>query len=100
MGSLQDSRERKAVRSFARTWTADLKGRHIRVNSLSPGSIGDTGTFASAPQQMVDFFVSMIPAGRLGLSREIAAAALFLASDDSSFITGIDLAVDGGMAQI
>ena len=89
-----------AVRSFARSWTVELKDRKIRVNALSPGSIGDTGTFADAPDEMVEYFKTMIPVGRLGLSKEIANAALFLASDDSSFVTGIELAVDGGMAQI
>jgi NAD(P)-dependent dehydrogenase (short-subunit alcohol dehydrogenase family) len=94
------SASKAAVRSFARTWTAELKDRKIRVNALSPGSIGDTGTFAGASQEMVNFFQSQIPMGRLGLSREIATAALFLASDDSSFITGIELSVDGGMTQV
>lgn len=94
------SASKAAVRSLARTWTSDLKDRKIRVNILSPGPIGDTGTFTGAPPEMVDFFKTMIPAGRLGLSKEIATAALFLASDDSSFISGVDLAVDGGMAQV
>jgi NAD(P)-dependent dehydrogenase (short-subunit alcohol dehydrogenase family) len=89
-----------AVRSFARTWTAELKDRKIRVNALSPGSIGDTGTFANIPDQVRNYLISQIPAGRLGLAREIAGAALFLASDDSSFVRGIELAVDGGMSQV
>jgi len=89
-----------AVRSFARTWTAELKDRKIRVNALSPGSIGDTGTFATIPDQVRDYLISQIPAGRLGLAREIAGAALFLASDDSSFVRGIELVVDGGMSQV
>ena len=77
-----------AVRSFARTWTAELKGR-IRVNVISPGTI-DTAIFDGAPQKMKDEFVSIIPMGRIGKPREIATAALFLASDDSSFVTGIE----------
>jgi NAD(P)-dependent dehydrogenase (short-subunit alcohol dehydrogenase family) len=88
-----------AVRSFARTWTNDLKGRKIRVNVLSPGTI-DTGVFVGVPQEVKDQFISLIPMGRIGEPHEIATAALFLASDDSSFITGIELFVDGGIAQI
>jgi NAD(P)-dependent dehydrogenase (short-subunit alcohol dehydrogenase family) len=88
-----------AVRSFARTWTLDLKARRIRVNVLSPGTI-DTGVFVGVPQEVKDQFISLIPMGRIGAPREIATAALFLASDDSSFITGIELFVDGGTAQV
>jgi NAD(P)-dependent dehydrogenase (short-subunit alcohol dehydrogenase family) len=88
-----------ALRSFARTWTNDLKARKIRVNVLSPGTI-DTAVFVGVPQQVKDQFVSLIPLGRIGEPREIATAALFLASDDSSFVTGIELFVDGGTAQI
>jgi NAD(P)-dependent dehydrogenase (short-subunit alcohol dehydrogenase family) len=88
-----------AVRSFARTWTNDLKARKIRVNVLSPGTI-DTGVFAGVPKEVKDQFISIIPMGRIGEPREIATAALFLASDDSSFVTGIELFVDGGTAQI
>jgi NAD(P)-dependent dehydrogenase (short-subunit alcohol dehydrogenase family) len=88
-----------AVRSFARTWTVDLKVRNIRVNVISPGTI-DTGVFVGVPKETKDQFVSLIPMGRIGRPHEIATAALFLASDDSSFITGIELFVDGGTAQI
>lgn len=88
-----------AVRSFARTWTNDLKDRNIRVNVLSPGSI-DTGVFVGVPKEVKDQFVAQIPMGRIGESEEIATAALFLASSDSSFVTGIELFVDGGTAQI
>ena len=88
-----------AVRSFARTWTNDLKDRNIRVNVLSPGSI-DTGVFVGVPKEVKDQFVAQIPMGRIGKSEEIATAALFLASSDSSFVTGIELFVDGGTAQI
>ena len=94
------SASKAAVRSFARTWTAELRDRKIRVNVISPGSIGDTGTFDGISQDVRNLFISMIPTGRLGESREIATAALFLASSDSSFVTGIDLFVDGGMAQV
>lgn len=88
-----------ALRSFARTWTVDLKERKIRVNVLSPGTI-DTGVFEGVPKEVKDGFVALIPMGRIGEPREIATAALFLASDDSSFVTGIELFVDGGTAQI
>ena len=88
-----------AIRSFARTWTVDLKARKIRVNVLSPGSI-DTGVFVGVPKEVKDQFISLIPMGRIGESHEIATAALFLASDDSSFVTGIELFVDGGTAQV
>jgi NAD(P)-dependent dehydrogenase (short-subunit alcohol dehydrogenase family) len=88
-----------AIRSFARTWTLDLKARKIRVNVLSPGTI-DTGVFVGVPQEVKDQFVSLIPMGRIGESEEIAKVALFLASEDSSFVTGIELFVDGGAAQV
>jgi len=88
-----------AVRSFARTWTVDLKARKIRVNVLSPGPI-DTAVFDGIAQEVKDGFASIVPMGRMGRPEEIATAALFLASDDSSFVTGIELFVDGGTAQI
>jgi NAD(P)-dependent dehydrogenase (short-subunit alcohol dehydrogenase family) len=87
-----------AIRSFARTWTVDLKARKIRVNVLSPGTI-DTGIFEGLAEAK-DAFVAMIPRGTIGRPEEIATAALFLASSDSSFVTGIELFVDGGVAQI
>jgi NAD(P)-dependent dehydrogenase (short-subunit alcohol dehydrogenase family) len=94
-----------AVRSFARTWTVDLKQRRIRVNAISPGPIDTPGLndIMDTDEQMRQFKASLIsgvPLGRMGSPDEIAKAALFLASDDSSFITGIELFVDGGMAQI
>jgi len=94
-----------AVRSFARTWTSDLKQRKIRVNSLSPGPIetpivGKMGLTKEQIDQFAGSLVSQVPLGRAGQSEEIAAAAVFLASDESSFITGIDLNVDGGLAQV
>jgi NAD(P)-dependent dehydrogenase (short-subunit alcohol dehydrogenase family) len=97
-GTTVYSASKAAVRAFARTWTAELKGK-VRVNVISPGTI-DTAIFDGAPQEMKDGFVSIIPMGRMGKPREIAAAALFLASDESSFITGIELFVDGGTAQV
>jgi NAD(P)-dependent dehydrogenase (short-subunit alcohol dehydrogenase family) len=88
-----------AVRSFARTWTVDLKERGIRVNALSPGTI-DTPILDGIPKDKLDGFVAMIPQGRMGRPEEIATAALFLASSDSSFVTGSELFVDGGTAQV
>jgi NAD(P)-dependent dehydrogenase (short-subunit alcohol dehydrogenase family) len=99
------SATKAAVRSFARTWTMDLKERKIRVNAISPGPI-DTPIFASAGRteeqirQLKAGFAAGVPLGRLGQAEEIAKAAVFLASDDSSFVTGIELFVDGGLAQI
>jgi NAD(P)-dependent dehydrogenase (short-subunit alcohol dehydrogenase family) len=96
----------KAVaRSFARTWTTDLKPRRIRVNAISPGSIdtpGLHGLLASAPagEQRRKMIYATTPLGRFGTADEIAAAAVFLASDDASYITGIELFVDGGFAQV
>jgi NAD(P)-dependent dehydrogenase (short-subunit alcohol dehydrogenase family) len=88
-----------AVRSFARTWTVDLKARNIRVNVLSPGTI-DTPILEGMPREKLDEFTSLIPRGTMGRPEEIATVALFLASSDSSFVTGIELFVDGGVAQI
>jgi NAD(P)-dependent dehydrogenase (short-subunit alcohol dehydrogenase family) len=93
------SASKAAVRSFARAWTAELVGRKIRVNVISPGPI-DTAIFEPMPQEVKAKFASLIPMGRLGRPEEIAAAALFLASGESSFITGSELFVDGGMAQL
>jgi NAD(P)-dependent dehydrogenase (short-subunit alcohol dehydrogenase family) len=94
-----------AVRSFARTWTAELKDRGIRVNTLSPGATNTPiidGQFTSKEQADAAraSFAAATPMGRIGRPEELAAAALFLASDDSSFITGIDLQVDGGLVQV
>ena len=87
-----------AVRSFARTWTNDLKARKIRVNVISPGTI-DTGVFVGKAE-LRDQFLPLIPMGRVGQPCEIATVALFLACEDSSFITGIELFVDGGTIQV
>jgi NAD(P)-dependent dehydrogenase (short-subunit alcohol dehydrogenase family) len=88
-----------ALRSFVRTWTSDLKGRHIRSNVISPGPT-DTPAVDGQPEDAIARIVSTIPMGRMGEPSEIAKAALFLASDDSSFVTGIELFVDGGRGQI
>ena len=88
-----------AIRSFARTWTVDLKGRNIRVNVLSPGPI-NTPILAPLAKEAIAQFVSVVPMGRIGEADEIAKVAVFLASDDSSFVSGIELFVDGGTAQI
>jgi NAD(P)-dependent dehydrogenase (short-subunit alcohol dehydrogenase family) len=95
-----------AVRSFARNWILDLKGRGIRVNTLSPGPIRTpglrelVGTDADKQQMFLDEIASHIPMGRVGDPDEVAKAAVFLASDDSSFVNGIELFVDGGIAQV
>jgi NAD(P)-dependent dehydrogenase (short-subunit alcohol dehydrogenase family) len=103
------SATKAAIRSFARTWTVDLKKRKIRVNAVTPGSIDTpasrlslSGLMQSEQQseQLKKNLVSTVPLGRMGSPDEIAKAVLFLASDDSSFITGIELFVDGGQAQI
>jgi NAD(P)-dependent dehydrogenase (short-subunit alcohol dehydrogenase family) len=88
-----------AVRSFVRTWTSDLKDRRIRSNVLSPGPI-NTPLMSRQPADVIARIASTVPMGRIGESQEVAKAALFLASDDSSFVTGIELFVDGGRAQI
>jgi NAD(P)-dependent dehydrogenase (short-subunit alcohol dehydrogenase family) len=94
-----------AVRSFARTWTTDLKQRRIRVNAVSPGSIDTPGlndllASAEAGQQRLEMLSNAVPLGRLGRPDEIAKAVVFLASDDSSYVTGTELFVDGGFAQV
>ncbi len=94
-----------AVRSFARTWTTDLKERRIRVNAVSPGPIETPGLstlLASTEEgrQRLKMLSSNVPLGRLGRPDEVAKAVVFLASDDSSYITGTELFVDGGMAQV
>ena len=88
-----------ALRSFVRTWTLDLKDRHIRSNVISPGPT-DTPVIDGQPEDAIARIVSTIPMGRMGEPDEIARAALFLASDDSSFVTGIELFVDGGRGQV
>jgi NAD(P)-dependent dehydrogenase (short-subunit alcohol dehydrogenase family) len=99
------SATKAAVRSFARTWTVDLKERKIRVNAVSSGPIatptfGKMGLTAEQQRQFGAQFVEQMPMGRIGNPDEIASAVLFLASSESSFVTGIELTVDGGTAQI
>jgi NAD(P)-dependent dehydrogenase (short-subunit alcohol dehydrogenase family) len=96
------SATKAAVRSFARTWTADLKDRRIRVNALSPGYI-DTAPWRSSDVAEVRANIESsgtVPLGRFGTSDEVAKVVVFLASDDSSYVTGTELFVDGGVAQI
>jgi NAD(P)-dependent dehydrogenase (short-subunit alcohol dehydrogenase family) len=88
-----------AIRNFVRAWAVELKDRRIRSNVLSPGPT-DTPIIDGQPADAIARIVSTIPMGRMGEADEIAKAALFLASDDSSFVTGIELFVDGGRAQI
>ena len=88
-----------AVRNFVRAWTVELKDRQIRSNVLSPGPT-ETPAIGQQPEDAIARIVSTIPMGRMGEPDEIAKAALFLASDESSFVTGIELFVDGGRAQI
>jgi NAD(P)-dependent dehydrogenase (short-subunit alcohol dehydrogenase family) len=94
----------KAVlRSFARTWTTDLKERHIRVNALSPGLIdtpGLQGLQSASSAQLEASAATRVPVGRVGQPDDIARAVSFLASDESSYVTGIELFVDGGLAQV
>lgn len=99
------SATKAVLRSFARTWANELKGRHIRVNSLSPGATQTPALDGqgSTPEEIAGvkaMFSSMTPLGRVAHADEVAAGALFLASAESSFSTGIDLVVDGGMVSI
>jgi len=99
------SATKAAIRNFARNWILDLKDRRIRVNTISPGPIDtpglhDLGGSEEQSRQLKESLASSVPLGRLGTPDEVAKAAVFLASDDSSFVNGIELFVDGGMAQI
>ncbi len=99
------SATKAAVRSFARTWTTDLKNRRIRVNAVSPGAIDTPGLSdllrtSDVGEQRLKMISNTVPLGRLGKPSEIAKAVVFLASDDSSYITGTELFVDGGFAQV
>ncbi len=99
------SATKASVRSFARSWATDLAGRQIRVNAISPGPIetpiyGKFGLPQEQVEKMGASFAAQVPLARFGQASEIADAALFLASNDSSYINGIDLAVDGGIAQV
>jgi len=99
------SATKAAVRSFARTWTTDLKDRRIRVNAVSPGSIDTPGlsdllASSEVGEQRKKMISNTVPLGRFGTPDEIAKAVVFLASGDSSYITGTELFVDGGIAQV
>jgi NAD(P)-dependent dehydrogenase (short-subunit alcohol dehydrogenase family) len=99
------SATKAAVRSYVRTWTSEFKDRGIRVNTLSPGPvdtpiIDSQATTKEGADAIRAHFTSVIPLARMGRPEEIANAALFLASDESSFVAGIDLNVDGGMGAV
>jgi NAD(P)-dependent dehydrogenase (short-subunit alcohol dehydrogenase family) len=99
------SATKAAIRSFARTWTTDLKSRRIRVNAISPGTIDTPGlrdllASSGIGEQRKKMIADAVPLGRSGTPDEIAKAVVFLASDDSSYITGTELFVDGGLAQV
>ena len=99
------SATKAAVRSFARTWTTDLRDRRIRVNAVSPGSTDTPGfsdllASSETGDQRRKMISSVVPLGRLGTPDEIARAVVFLASDDSSYVAGTELFVDGGFAQV
>jgi NAD(P)-dependent dehydrogenase (short-subunit alcohol dehydrogenase family) len=99
------SATKAAVRSFARTWTTDLKDRRIRVNAVSPGPIDTPGlsellASSETGRERKKMISTAVPLGRLGTPDEIAKAVVFLASDDASYITGVELFVDGGIAQV
>jgi NAD(P)-dependent dehydrogenase (short-subunit alcohol dehydrogenase family) len=99
------SATKAAVRSFARSWAVDLKARNIRVNAISPGTVPTPGydKLGLSPAQMAAFLASQsaaIPSGRVGSAEEVAKAVLFLASEQSSYVNGIELFVDGGISQI
>jgi NAD(P)-dependent dehydrogenase (short-subunit alcohol dehydrogenase family) len=105
-GSTTYSAAKAAVRSYARTWAAEFGDRGLRVNVLSPGPIdtliidGQAEYFGQDPIALRAHMSTLVPMGRLGLPEEIANGALFLASDESSFMTGAELCIDGGMAQV
>ncbi|WP_342113550.1 SDR family NAD(P)-dependent oxidoreductase [Pseudoduganella sp. OTU4001] len=98
------SASKAAVRNFARNWLLDLKPRNIRVNAISPGPIHTPGLAGLVPEEyqsgLLGHLATLVPIGRLGQPSEVAKAVTFLASDDSTFINGIELFVDGGQAQI
>jgi NAD(P)-dependent dehydrogenase (short-subunit alcohol dehydrogenase family) len=99
------SATKAAVRSFARTWTTDLKPRRIRVNAISPGTIDTPGlgsllASSEVGEQRKKQITNAVPLGRFGTADEIAKAVVFLASDDASYVTGAELFVDGGFAQV
>jgi len=100
------SATKAAVRNLARSWNLDLKGRAIRINTLSPDPIHTPGLVelaepdAAQQQGLLDYLTTQVPLGRMGQPEDIAKAAVFLASDDSAFVNGIELFADGGQAQV
>jgi NAD(P)-dependent dehydrogenase (short-subunit alcohol dehydrogenase family) len=99
------SASKAAIRSYARTWTTELKDRHIRVNTLSPGPVETPifesyGALGDDADKVREQLKALIPLGRMGRPEEVANAALFLASDESSFVAGINLVVDGGLSAV
>jgi len=99
------SATKAAIRSFARNWILDLKDRHIRVNAVSPGVTDTAGLNelfgnGDSAENTKNYLAGLIPAGRIGKPEEIAKAVLFLASEDASFVNGVELFVDGGQVQI
>jgi NAD(P)-dependent dehydrogenase (short-subunit alcohol dehydrogenase family) len=99
------SATKAAVRSFARTWASDLKGRNIQVNAVSPGVIETPAWSESGlPKEQVngffDFAAGITPLARIGRVEEVATVVAFLASDESSFMSGSEVFIDGGMAQV
>lgn len=99
------SASKAAVRNLVRSWILDVKGRGIRINAISPGPIETPGLreLADTPESeraLLDYLASQVPLGRLGTPDEIGKAAVFLASDDASFVNGVELFVDGGLAQV
>ena len=100
------SATKAAVRNLARSWILDLKGRAIRINTLSPGPIHTPGLVelagpdAAQQQGLLDYLTTQVPLGRMGQPEDIAKAAVFLASDDAAFVNGIELFADGGQAQV
>ncbi|MCS3422782.1 NAD(P)-dependent dehydrogenase (short-subunit alcohol dehydrogenase family) [Rahnella sp. BIGb0603] len=93
------SASKAALRSFARTWTRELSARGIRINVVAPGPV-DTEMMAAASEELRRGLTDAIPLGRLGKPDEVASAALFLASDESSYIAGAEICVDGGLTQV
>jgi NAD(P)-dependent dehydrogenase (short-subunit alcohol dehydrogenase family) len=96
---LRTPRPKPDCRAFARVWTTELKGRKVRTNLLTPGPVNTPQT-ARLPREAINQVVSSVPLGRIAEVDEIASAALFLASDESAFVTGTELFVDGGAAQV
>lgn len=93
------SASKAALRSFARTWTRELSARGIRINVVAPGPV-DTDMMLAASDEVRNGLTAAIPLGRMGKPEEVANAVLFLASDESSYIAGAEICVDGGLTQV